>query len=376
MPKQTLLYDAHSELGARIIDFNGWAMPVQYKTGILAEHTAVREKAGIFDTCHMGEFMLESPDVRKTLNTILCGDFTNLKDGRMRYTFITAEDGTVVDDAVVFIISDTEAMICVNAGDIEGDYEFLLKYLPEGNVLDNQSEKTGKIDIQGPNAHIIVEKITGVDFRTLPFYSFIVTEWQGATLILSRSGYTGSPGVEFFIDADVVGQLWYSTLQAGEEHGLIPCGLGARDTLRLEAGLPLYGHELSRGTNPLQAGFKRFVSLDKDEDFPGKAALKNFAENESAKAQVLCGLTIEGRRTPRQGFEVTSPEGKTIGVVTSGGPAPTVGGNIALAYINPEFAEIGEQVAIDIRSKPEMARVTKLPFYKCENLRKNGQNLA
>lgn len=369
MPKQTVLFDAHENLGAKMIDFNGWMMPVQYKTGILAEHKAVREAAGIFDTCHMGEFYLNSSDVRITLNQMLTGDFTSLKDGRMRYTFITAEDGTVIDDAVVFAISATEAMICVNAGDIEGDYNFLSANLPAGATLDNRSAQTGKVDIQGANAHAIVNKLTGIDLRTMPFYSFITTQWQGHEILLSRSGYTGSQGVEFFLDAENTAELWQQALSCGKDHGLIPCGLGARDTLRLEAGLPLYGHELDRQTNPLQAGFSRFVALDKEQDFPGKAALAGF---DQSSAMTLCGLKMSGRRVPRQGFAVNSGDNQPIGTITSGGPAPTCGGNIALAYLKPDHAQTGCEVFVDIRSKPEAATVTELPFYKCENLRKKS----
>lgn len=366
MPKQTLLYNSHIELGAKMIDFNGWEMPVQYKTGIIAEHKAVREAAGIFDTCHMGEFVFTAPDVRKALNSLLPGDFSNVKNGRMRYSFITDTDGTVIDDAVIFIVSDAEAMICVNAGDIEGDFDFLSKNIPDNALLVDQSESTGKIDIQGPDAYKVVQKLTGLDFREMPFYSFIITEWQGGTLFLSRSGYTGSQGAELFIDADTVGQLWYYALEAGKEFGMLPCGLGARDTLRLEAGLPLYGHELDRSVNPLQAGFERFVSLDKEEDFPGKAALCSASDTDTEK---LVGLAIADRRVPREGFAIKE-SGVEVGRVTSGGPAPFVGGNIALGYLQTELANIGQSLMIDIRGKEIPAVVAELPFYKCENLRK------
>lgn len=363
MARQTPLYAVHQELGARIIDFNGWDMPVQYPAGILAEHAAVRERAGVFDTCHMGEFTLRGADVRAALNSMLSGDFRKLKAGRMRYTFITAGDGTVVDDAVVFLVGDDEAMICVNAGDIAGDYDFLRACLPDGYALEDNSSATGKLDVQGPAAHGIISTVCGVDLRTLPFYSFITTTWRDKPLLLSRSGYTGSPGVELFIESAAVEGLWREILAAGAGQGLLPCGLGARDTLRLEAGLPLYGHELSRELNPLQAGFGRFVALEKAEDFPGKGALRA-----SREARVLAGLRILDKRVARQGFALLA-DGREVGCVTSGGPAPTVGGNIALCYIDTALAEPGRRVAVDIRGKAAEAEVCTLPFYKCDELR-------
>ncbi len=366
MAKQTPLYTIHHELGARIIDFNGWDMPVQYKTGILAEHDAVRRRVGMFDTCHMGEFRLRAADVRAALNGLLAGDFRALRDGRMRYTFLTAEDGTVIDDAVVFLISAQEAMICVNAGDIPGDFAFLLAHLPAGATLADESEATGKLDIQGPQAAALVKELCGIDFRTMPFYSFVQTSWQGEPLLFSRSGYTGSPGVELFIAADRVGALWAAALAAGKIAGceLTPCGLGARDTLRLEAGMPLYGHELNRNLNPLQAGFAKFVALDKPQDFPGRAALQRMAGQE----RVLVGLQIMDRRVARQGFAVCKGA-ETVGEITSGGPAPTVGGNIALGYVAVSCAQPGTELTVEIRGAYVPAKVAALPFYRCEELR-------
>lgn len=364
---RTPLYQRHQELGARIIDFNGWDMPVQYKSGIIVEHEAVRGRCGIFDTCHMGEFRLRAPDVRETLNSLLAGDFRQLKEGRMRYTFLTAVDGTVIDDAVVFLIAPDEAMICVNAGDIPGDFSFLQGNLPAGAELVDESSSTGKLDIQGPAAYSLVERLCGVDFRTMPFYSFLRTCWKGLPLLLSRSGYTGSPGVELFIAATAVDELWTQALEQGAPEGVIPCGLGARDTLRLEAGMPLYGHELNRQLNPLQAGFSKFVSLDKPQAFPGSAALRQIAGQEPQR--VLAGLRILDRRVARQGFPVCCG-GRVVGEVTSGGPAPTAGGNIALAYIEPACAAAGGRVVVEIRGSEFPAEITPLPFYRCEELRK------
>ncbi len=367
MSKNTLLYAAHVEQEAKMIDFNGWNMPLQYKTGIIKEHLAVREGVGIFDTSHMGEFILVDTNVRATLNKLLAGDFTKVRTGRMRYSFICNEAGGVQDDVVVFILSEQEAMVCVNAGDIAGDYAQLTNYLPEGAVLEEQSASTGKVDIQGPLACKVVEKLTGFDLRTFLFYSFIVSEWQGSPMILSRSGYTGSAGVEIFVDADALGQLWYYALEAGSEYGLIPCGLGARDTLRLEAGLPLYGHELSAQINPLMTGYAGLVSLSKAEDFPGKAALQAI-ENSGNTAQLLVGLQLESKRIAREGSAILAG-GVEVGRITSGGPGIFVGGSIALGYINQDLAALGGKVELELGRTTVEAVVSKLPFYATPELR-------
>lgn len=364
MGRKTPLYEAHTELGARMIDFGGWTMPVQYKDGILAEHAATRTAAGLFDTCHMGEFRLRAPDVRGAVNQLCTADVRKLASGRARYCFLTAEDGTVIDDAVVFLLAEDEALFCVNAGDIEGDFAHLQAHCPPGATLTDESDATGKIDVQGPRAWECVAFVTGFDFRSMPFFSFRSLTWQGVEILLSRSGYTGEPGVELFLAAEQAPALWLALRAAGEGLGILPCGLGARDTLRLEAGLPLYGHELSRAVNPVQAGFDRFVNLTKPEEFPGKAALLS-----SGKAErVLVGLRLEDRRIPRQGFPVL--QGDTdVGVVTSGGPSPTLGGAVAMAYVSPTVAEVGTPLEVDIRGKRVSATVVALPFYATPLLR-------
>lgn len=363
MGKQTPLYETHCSAKARMVDFGGWDMPVQYPTGIITEHKATREACGLFDTCHMGEFCFEGPDVARALNGALAGDFSKLKPGRERYTFITNEAGGVVDDAVVMLFSETKAWMVVNAGDIDLDFETVKASLPSSITATNLSAETGKLDVQGPKAFEVVRNLTGVDFRTMPFYSFIETEWEGGWMVLSRSGYTGEPGAELYVHSDRVASLWDALLKAGEGTGIIPCGLGARDTLRLEAGLPLYGHEMTTELNPIQAGFGRFVRLDKEEDFPGKAALQKATPEQS-----LVGLIVEDKRVPRAHFAVQK-DGETIGEITSGAPAPTVGKNIAFAYVQNACKEAGTAVTIDIRGKAIPATVVELPFYSNPDIR-------
>jgi aminomethyltransferase len=363
MPQRTPLYENHLALKARIVDFSGWDMPVQYPGGIIAEHNATREAIGIFDTCHMGEFLFEGDNVRKALNQALAGDFSNLKDGRCRYTFITNDKGGVIDDAVVMTFSENKAWMVVNAGDIPGDFEAVKSRLPGGVTATDLSASTGKIDVQGPRAWELVKDICGTDFRTMPFYSFIETGWNGQRMILSRSGYTGEPGAELYLDASRTAALWDDLLAKGEKYGALPCGLGARDTLRLEAGLPLYGHEMTTELNPIQAGFGRFVKLDKEEDFPGKSAL-----NGSAAERTLVGLVMQDKRVPRAHFPVMSGD-RNVGEITSGAPTPTVGKSIALAYVDTAFSKTGTEVEIDIRDKRYAATVSELPFYSNPDIR-------
>lgn len=372
MAKRTPLYDRHASLGARIVDFAGWDMPVQYETGILAEHAATRGAVGIFDTCHMGEFLFEGKNVRQALNQALAGDFAKLGDGRERYTFITAADGGVIDDAVVMAFGADKAWMVVNAGDIPGDFAAVADRLPSGVKATNISDRTGKLDVQGPRAAELVREVLGVDFRKLNFYSFIETSWRGHAMALSRSGYTGEPGAELYIDAAEVGGLWDELLERAGKYGGAPCGLGARDTLRLECGMPLYGHELTRELNPVYAGFSKFVKLDKPEDFPGKTALREAAaklESGGAGLELLVGIKMDDKRTPRAGFPVLDADGKSIGRVTSGAIGPTVGATLALAYVKAECAEAGAAVAVEIRGKAAPGTVAELPFYANPALR-------
>ena len=378
MPQRTPLYDRHVALGARVVDFAGWDMPVQYPAGILAEHAATRSACGVFDTCHMGEFLIEGPDVPAALNRCLAGDFRKLGHGRERYTFITNDRGGVVDDAVVMLLSNSTAWIIVNAGDIPGDFAAVQAHLPAGVTAQDISGKTGKLDIQGPRAWEVVKAVLEYDLRAMPFYSFFQTLWNGHTVILSRSGYTGEPGAELYMAAEEVGRLWDALLDKGRPFGAAPCGLGARDTLRLEAGLPLYGHELTPDLNPVRAGFGRFVSLDKPEDFPGKEALRKTAQElKAAKAasagggEVLVGLKMEDKRSPRAGFPVVEGD-KPVGRITSGAYGPTLGISLALAYVDIRCSQAGTKLAVDIRGKPAPGTVVELPFYANTELRKRN----
>jgi aminomethyltransferase len=375
MALRTPLYERHVALDARIVDFSGWDMPVQYPEGILAEHNATREKIGIFDTCHMGEFLFEGENVREALNMALAGSFKKLGLGRCRYTFITNENGGVIDDAVVMLFSETKAWMVVNAGDIPGDFEAVKKSLPSGITATNLSEKTGKLDVQGPEAWKLVKDITGQDFRVMPFYSFIEIKWRGRDMILSRSGYTGEPGAELYVAAEFVGELWDELLEKGKPFGAEPCGLGARDTLRLEAGMPLYGHELTTELNPIYAGFEKFVVLKKSENFPGKDALlaaQQKLEQNPESLEVLVGLKMEDKRTPRAGFVVRDGEAE-IGRVTSGAIGPTVGATLALAYVKNKYAKTDAKLAVESRGKLIPCAVVELPFYSNPALREKTE---
>jgi aminomethyltransferase len=374
MGERTPLAGTHEALGARLVDFAGWEMPVQYPPGILREHAATREAAGLFDTCHMGEILVEGPDVARALNRVFAGDFTTLEPGRERYTFLTTETGGVIDDAVVMLRAPERAWVVVNAGRMPEKMAAVRERLPEGVAATDISAATGKLDLQGPAAHRVVEALFGTDLRRMRFYSFVDLEWNGAPLTLSRSGYTGEPGVELYIDAARVGELWEALRLAAEPFGGLPCGLGARDTLRLEAGLPLYGHEMDATRGPVEAGFGRLVTLDKPEDFPGKDALAGRMRRRGAgEGEVLVGLRMEGRRVPRQGHPVERG-GAPVGEVTSGAPGPSVGAPVAMAYVAAPEPEAGTALAVSIRGKAAAAVVTPLPFYRNPDLRRRVED--
>jgi len=357
-----------------MIDFAGWEMPVHYESGIISEHRATRKACGIFDTCHMGEFLLEGPNVPTVLNRCLAGDFRQLGHGRQRYTFITNEGGGVIDDAVVMLFSGEIAWLIVNAANIAGDFAAIRDRLPPEVRLEDISARTAKIDVQGPAAWKVVQTVLRHDLRAMPFYSFLQTSWQGRDVILSRSGYTGEPGVEIYITSEQALPLWEMLMEAGKPLGAVPCGLGARDTLRLEAGLPLYGYELNQDITPFHAGLGKFVSLDKPEDFPGKSALKKaaaeiaHAREQSGEIEILAGLRLKDKRSPRSGFAVLA-NGQKIGRVCSGSLSPTLEAGIAMAYVQARHALPGKKLTIDIRGKEATAEVVKLPFYANPELR-------
>lgn len=361
--KKTPLHEMHVLAGARMVDFGGWHMPVQY-SGLGQEHLAVRTKAGLFDVSHMGEVTVEGDDAESFLNFLVTNNVSRLVDGQALYTVMCLETGGVIDDLLVYRRGTKKYLLCINAGNIEKDWAWIKKQgerFPELR-LHNASGEFCQIALQGPAAERILSLLTIFDLPSIKYYHFAETNFLGENCILSRTGYTGEDGFEIYAPANHATRIWNSLLEAGKDFGLVPCGLGARDTLRTEMKFPLYGHEITADTNPLEAGLAWVVKLDKP-DFLGKAALLR-AKAEGPK-RFLVGLKGLDRGIPRQGYEVYDPDGKEmLGEVSSGTLSPSLGYPIAIAYIRVGQQSIGNKVSIKVREKFYPAEVVATPFYK------------
>lgn len=347
-----------------MVDFGGWHMPVQY-SGLTQEHQAVRTKAGIFDVSHMGEVVVEGPQAEAFLNHLVTNNVSRLVDGQALYSVMCYEDGGVVDDLLVYKRADRKYLLCINASNIEKDFAWMRKIaekFPELK-LENVSDEYCQIAIQGPLAEQILAKLAKTDLSSIKYYHFRETELLGKPAILSRTGYTGEDGFEIYAPASQAVALWTNLLEIGKPMGMIPCGLGARDTLRTEMKFPLYGHEIDAKTNPLEAGLGWVVKLEKTSDFVGKEAIQK-VKAEGLKRS-LVGIKVLDRGIPRQGYAVFDEAGQeNLGVVTSGTLSPSLGYPIAIAYVKFGFHKQGTKVSIQIRDKFYPAEVVPTPFYK------------
>ena len=376
-PRQTSLHAAHAELGASFTDFGGWDMPLKYGSE-LAEHRAVREAAGLFDLSHMGEIWVEGPDAVAFLNTALVGDLGKVAVGRAKYSLICDERGDIIDDLITYRLGDERFLVVPNAGNAPVVCEAFSERAAgfDVSVID-ASASTSLIAVQGPASAQIVRDLilagagagdsTEVAERVLALRYYACTDAviAGHEVLVARTGYTGEDGFELYVPNERAADLWTALLAAGEPHGLIPAGLAARDSLRLEAGMPLYGNELSLEVTPFEAGLGAVVSFAKPEAFVGREALERVQEQ--GPGLVLVGLRGLGRRAGRGGYLVYPGDASgtpAIGRITSGQPSPTLGTPIALAYVEPEFAEIGTSVNVDLRGKLEPFEVVALPFYR------------
>jgi aminomethyltransferase len=360
-PHETPLAARHEALGARMIDFAGWRMPVQYGS-IMDEHRAVRERVGLFDLSHMGELMVEGPEAAAGLARALVSDPTSLAVGRAQYSMICAPDGGIIDDLIVYRLAEDRFLVVANAGNATVVSDALAERLAGSKaILDDQSLATGLVAIQGPRSVDVLAPLTDVDLGALRYYAITDGHVAGIPALVARTGYTGEDGFEVFVDWARTGELWDALAAAVNEAGGLPVGLGARDTLRLEAGMPLYGNELDRTTTPFEAGLGRVVKLTKDGDFIGRAALER-AVADGPKRR-LVALVVEGRGIARHGYAIHAGE-RVSGVVTSGTQSPTLGTPIAMGYVAPADAEPGTVLAIAIRDTLVPARVVELPFYR------------
>ena len=364
-PRPTPLRAVHERLGATMTEFAGWLMPLRYGSEI-AEHRAVRSAAGLFDLSHMGEIAVSGPGAATALDYALTGQPSALKPGRARYTMICAPDGGVLDDLIVYRLADTEFLVVANAANT-AVVAAALRERAKGHPaqVDDRTDDYALIAIQGPHAARILAPLTDIGLDQVRYYAGQRAVVAGRDALLARTGYTGEDGFELFTSPGDAEPLWLALTAAGEADGLVPAGLAARDTLRLEAGMPLYGNELGPEVTPFDAGLGRVVVLDKPGDFVGRAALAERAQ--AAPERVLVGLTAGSRRVPRHGYAVLW-DGKPSGIVTSGAPSPTLGVPIAMAYLDPGPAQLaaGEadvRLAVDIRGRAEPARLTGLPFY-------------
>ncbi len=359
--KRTPLYEQHCALGARLVEFGGWEMPVQYSS-ILDEHRAVRTSAGLFDVSHMGEFKVEGPDALTFLQYLVPNDVSRLAINQALYTTLCLPNGNVIDDLLIYRLADMHYMLVVNAANIDKDFAWVeqqAQHFKDVHVF-NQSDTTSLLALQGPATQAILQPLTDVDLSAISYYHCLPGVVAGVNCIISRTGYTGEDGFELYCaPVDVVG-LWNDLLSAGKDKGLLPAGLGARDTLRLEAAYCLYGHELDEQTNPLEANLSWTVKLQKG-NFVGRDALLQVKEQ--GPRRKLVGVVLIDRGVPRGGYLIYDND-QPIGVLTSGAPGITVNKNIGLGYVDAAHAVIGNSVQIDIRGRRIAAQIVALPFYK------------
>jgi aminomethyltransferase len=365
--RKTALNAVHRQMGAKMVDFNGWDMPVEYPSagGIIAEHNAVRNGVGIFDVSHMGDIRLQGPDALAAVQHISMNDASRLAIGQAQYSALLYPQGTFVDDVIVHRLGEDEYLLVINAGTREKDFNWVRDNTRQFNCkVENLSDDFTQIAIQGPKGVNLLQKLTDADLSAVKFYWVTRGTVCGLkNILIARTGYTAEDGFEIYVPADEAtsAMVWNKVLEAGREFGVVPCGLGSRNTLRLEGALSLYGHEISDTINVWEAKLDRFCKMEKP-DFIGQAAL------EKAKAtglkRTLIGLEMVERGIARDGYKVQDDAGREIGYVTSGSYAPFLKKNIALAYVPPEFANVGSIVKVEIRGQGVKAQVVPTPFYK------------
>jgi aminomethyltransferase len=361
------LHDIHVAAGAAFTDFAGWQMPVRYSSD-LAEHAAVRSAAGLFDLSHMGEILVVGPEAAESLDYALAGKLSAIEEGQAKYSLLLSREGGILDDLVVYRTGADRYLVVANASNRELVAEELRdRCSPFDCLVEDESDDIALIALQGPRAEEILRNVDGFDLPgldDLKYYRAIPCDFRGHNVLVARTGYTGEDGFEFYIAPDAAPALWEAIAETGAGSGLVPAGLAARDTLRLEAGMPLYGHELSVETFPVQAGLGRVVALKtKEGDFVGRAAVE---AGPPADAKMLVGLKADGKRAGRAGYDVLDSSG-VVGEITSGALSPTLGVPIAMAYVDPALTEPGTPLDLDVRGTRVPASVVSLPFYKKES---------
>ena len=360
--KRTPLYQVHRSLGARMIEFGGWQMPVHY-SGILAEHRAVRTQGGLFDLSHMGEIEIAGPRACEVCQELFVTDIARIQTVQAQYSVMCFADGGIVDDVIIYRLAEERYLVCVNAANRTTDYEWMVEYNRDRAEVIDRSDEYALIALQGPQAQTVLSRLTPHDLSAIRRYWAVQGEVAGVPTLLARTGYTGEDGFELFVPAERAEHIWQACGEAGRTANLVPVGLGARDTLRLEAGYLLYGNDIDARTTPLEAGLQRLVHFEAG-PFVGSEALRKQQANGIEKQ--LVGIKMEGAGIPRQGYTIWSGQEsqRQVGMVTSGTQSPMLGVGIALGYVSPSYADSGTPLAIAIRNRRIPATVVKPPFYR------------
>jgi aminomethyltransferase len=365
--RKTSLNVTHRSHKAKMVDFGGWDMPVQY-SGLIEEHMAVRQGVGVFDVSHMGDIQLRGPNSLAAVQKLLMNDASKLQIGQAHYSAMLYENGTFVDDVVLHKLGENDFLIVINAGTREKDVQWVRKVLGgmSGVHVTDVSDYYTQLAIQGPKAMATLQKLTGIDLKPIKNYWFTWGQVCGVhNVLIARTGYTGEDGFEIYVPADepTSSRVWAEVLEAGTEFGILPCGLGARNTLRLESAMALYGHEISDTINVFEANLGRYCKLDKGTDFVGRETLQKI-QDDGGPLRRLVGLEMIERGIGRDGYPVLSLDGEKIGEVTSGSPGPFIKRNIALAYVPVAYTALDTEVAVEVRGLPVKAKVVPTPFYK------------
>lgn len=363
MSKTTPFHSIHQKKGGKLVDFAGFEMPVQYK-GIKIEHAAVRENVGVFDVSHMGEFFISGEQALDLIQKVTVNDASKLVAGKAQYSCMCYEDGGIVDDLIVYMLAENEYMLVVNGANVDKDFEWISSQNSMNAELVNKSDGYALLAVQGPKSALALQKLTDIDMEKIGFYAFTIGKLAGVDMIISGTGYTGEKGFELYFETEGVDveEVWETIFEAGEEFGMEPCGLGARDTLRLEKGFALYGNDITKETHPLEARLGWITKLDK-EDFLGKKAL--LKKKEEGNTRQLVGFVMNDERNiPRHGYEIVDESGNAIGEVTSGTMSITLGKGIGMGYVKKEYATEGNTIRVAIRKKMGEATITRPPFIK------------
>ena len=360
--RKTPLNALHKTAGGKMVDFNGWEMPVQYE-GILAEHRRTREGVSLFDVSHMGEIFFEGQDSLPVIQQLTTNDASLLQVGQAQYSALLYENGTFVDDITVYRLDDRKYMFCVNASNTEKDFTWIQNHVFGDCVCTNRSDSFGQIAIQGKHSTSVLQAISETSLESIQYYHFIQTQLGGEEVILARMGYTGEDGFEIFCNTNATEQLWTTLLEHGKSYGIAPAGLGARDTLRLEVNYPLYGNEIDNNHNPFEAGLAWIVKLEKG-DFIGKKALLKIKEKNEVEKKLIAFI-LDGKGVPRSHYKIFNIDGKEeIGEVTSGTSSPILRNGIGMGYVPAKNSSPGEKINIQIRNKLCPATIVKRPFVK------------